>query len=621
MPKLLLRQRWARHAPGLRIDRALALVWQASGRWTLAISVLLWLQMLFLLGTLYVFKLIVEGLTQLGPESDTSVLTWLIIAALVLSLLNVLCTTLVSYGNGIQTHLVADQMQRMVQEKSIAMDLAYYENTQYYDKLHRAQREAPTRPLKIVQSLTDLTRNGLVLFGAAILLLAYHWGLVLGLLLASLPLLYFRLHQARLVFQWHRDKTTNERMSTYLNQVLTGAEHAREVRSFGYGPEFIERFNDLRVRIRNSLQRLSAYGYRRQFFSEGIAILAGFGALAFVINSALKQEISVGDLVLYFGAFHIMLISLRPTLSALSQLYENNLFLSTLDEFIEVKRQVEEPETPQPVPNIWRKGLTLKSVHFHYPGTERRVLRGIDLAIAPGEIVALVGRNGSGKTTLTKLISRLYDPDEGEISLDETNIKAFSSADWRSKISVIYQDFGRYPLTARENIQLGQPRLVADDPAIEAAARWAGIDADLRDLPQGYDTHLGRIFAEGSDLSLGQWQKLALARAFVRDAPLILLDEPTSAMDAVAEYEFFTRFRQLAQGRSALIISHRFSTVRMADRIYVLENGQIAESGNHADLLARNGLYAHLFEQQAAGYRAYGFGAGVDNGGNTGVLE
>ncbi len=448
-----------------------------------------------------------------------------------------------------------------------------------------------------------MTRNGLTLLGATLLLLSYHWGLVLGVLLASLPLLYFRLRQAGPVYQWHRDKTASERMSAYLNQVLTGADHAREVRSFGFGPLLMARFADLRERIRTGLQQLSAHGYRRQFVSEGMATLAGFAALAFVAQSALRHRISVGELVMYFGAFHIMLSSLRPTMSALSQLYENNLFLSALDEFLEVERQVREPAVAQPIPRPWRQGISVREVHFRYPGTEREVLRGVNLRIGPGEVVALVGRNGSGKTTLTKLLSRLYDPDRGQILLDGTDARDFATADLRAQISVIYQDFGRYPLSARENIHLGQPGLDPRDPAIEAAARWAGIHEDLVKLPQGYDTPLGRVLEDGTDLSLGQWQKLALARAFVREAALILLDEPTSSLDAAAEYEFFERFRNLARGRAALIISHRFSTVQLADRIYVLEDGRIIEEGDHRALLARGGLYAHLFHQQAQGYR------------------
>jgi len=243
-------------------------------------------------------------------------------------------------------------------------------------------------------------------------------------------------------------------------------------------------------------------------------------------------------------------------------------------------------------------------VSFHYPGTDALVLDSISLDIRAGEVVALVGRNGSGKTTLTKLLCRLYDPNAGRITIDGTDVRDFAAVDLRRQISVIYQDFGRYHMTARENIRLGSPELSPDDPIIVAAARWAGIHDELMQLPQGYDTTMSRMLADGEELSIGQWQKLALARAYVRRSQLIILDEPTSSLDAAAEFAFFERFREMAQGRSALIISHRFSTVRIADRVFVLDGGRIVEQGTHASLVAANGLYADLYRKQASYYEA-----------------
>ena len=306
---------------------------------------------------------------------------------------------------------------------------------------------------------------------------------------------------------------------------------------------------------------------------------------------------------MYFGAFQVAIGSLRPTLSGLAELYENNLFLSTLYEFFDVKKSVSDPAQPKEMPRPWRSGLSVENLSFHYPDTDRLILHNIAMTIRPGEIVALVGRNGSGKTTLTKLLCRLYDPDKGRITIDDIDLRDFKTGDLRREISVIYQDFGRYHMTARENILLGRPEFEANNPAIVIAAQWAGIHDKLIALPQGYDTVMSRTFADGAELSIGQWQKLALARAFVRDSQLILLDEPTSSLDAAAEFEFFEKFRDMAKGRSALIISHRFSTVRLADRIYVLEGGQLIEQGNHDELIALDGLYAHLYRQQASYYQ------------------
>lgn len=590
---------------GLRIDRAVGIVWKAAPRWTLLSMPLVLVQAIVPLAILYVLKRIVDLLTvtEIGAvPADLGGLIMLVGVAFGAALIGNLCSAVLSHANTMQAHLVADHMQRVVQAKSIDMDLAYYENSQFYDKLHRAQREAPSRPLLIVQSLTQLLRNGLTLLGAFALLLTFHWGVVAAVFAASLPVLFYRLKQADAVFRLHREKTASERLSAYLNRVITTADDAKEVRVFGFGPLMAERFRDLRGRIRAALAEISAQGARRQFITETTAALTGYGALAFIAHAALTRSITLGELVMFFGAFQVAMTALRPTLGGLGDLYENNLFLSALYEFLAVPRAVVDPRHPRPMPRPWRAGLRAESVDFRYPGTDHLVLRGIDLEIAPGETVALVGRNGSGKTTLTKLLCRLYDPVAGRIAIDGIDIRDFGVDALRREVGVIYQDFGRYHMTARENILLGRPDIDPADPAIEAAARWAGIHDVLAGLPQGYDTVLSRTLANGEELSVGQWQKLALARALLRDSQLILLDEPTSALDPAAEFEFFEKFRAMTQGRSALIISHRFSTVRLADRIYVMDQGRVAEQGDHDALMAQGGLYAGMYLKQASYY-------------------
>jgi ATP-binding cassette subfamily B protein len=298
--------------------------------------------------------------------------------------------------------------------------------------------------------------------------------------------------------------------------------------------------------------------------------------------------------------------SLRPTLSGLAAVYENNLFLSALYEFLAVPRTVIEPVEAKSMPRPWRSGLRVEGLSFRYPGTDHLVLDGVDMEIGPRETVALVGRNGSGKTTLTKLLCRLYDPSAGRVTIDGIDIRDFRTDELRREIGAIFQDFGRYHMTARENIHLGRPELGVDDPAIRDAARWAGIHDELMRYPKGYETVLSRTLADGEELSVGQWQKLALARALLRDSQLILLDEPTSSLDPAAESEFFDKFRDMVRDRSALIISHRFSTVRLADRIYVLDKGRVIEQGDHETLMALDGLYAGLYRKQASNYATVG---------------
>lgn len=591
---------------GLRIDRAVGFVWAAARGWTIASVGLLVLLSVIPLATLYFFKLIIDNLTGLGagsvgPVSSTGILP-LIGAAMGVNLLGNLCSAALAHVGIVQGQLVADHMQRVVQNKSIDMDLAYYENSQFFDKLHRAQREAPARPVRIVDGLTQVARNGLTLIGALAMLITFHWGVVVAVIAASLPVVFYRLRHADDLYALEREKTTTDRVSRYLNQIVTTADTAKEVRVFGFGPLLIERFSALRMGIRASVRRLSAQGQRRRFITESAATAAGFGALAVIANSALNGSTSLGELVMYFGAFQVATGALRPTLGGVAELYENNLFLSSLYEFLEVPRSVPEPQNPRSVPKPWQTGLRVEDLRFHYPGTEEIVLDGVNMEIRPGEIVALVGRNGSGKTSLTKLLCRLYDPDSGRITIDGIDFRDFATVDLRRQMSVIYQDYGRYHMTARENIRLGCPDLSPDDPLIIEAAKWAGIHEELMRLPEGYDTMMSRTLAEGEELSIGQWQKLALARAYVRKSQLIILDEPTSSLDAAAEFAFFERFREMAAGRSALIISHRFSTVRLADRVYVLEGGRVVEQGTHDFLVASDGLYANLYRKQSSYY-------------------
>jgi ATP-binding cassette subfamily B protein len=322
-----------------------------------------------------------------------------------------------------------------------------------------------------------------------------------------------------------------------------------------------------------------------------------------VASQAIGGKITYGDLVMYFQAFQRVQGFFQGILGNLLGLYEDNLFLSNLYEFLDLKRMVVEPVPAKPVPHPMRRGIEISHVSFQYPGGARTVFEDISLAIRPGEVVALVGENGSGKTTLIKLLCRLYDPTGGTISIDGIDLREFETKALRREIAIIFQDYAHYHLTARENIWFGNTALPLGHDLVIAAARRAGADDVISALPHGYETILGKWFEDGEELSIGEWQKVALARAFMRDAQIIVLDEPTSAMDAKAEYEAFQNFRLLASGRTAILISHRFSTVRMADRIFVLKHGSVLESGTHEELISRQGVYADLFERQARSYR------------------
>ena len=591
---------------GIRVDRAVRLVWKAAPKSTIASIGLVAIQGLIPLATLYVFKLIVDRLSS-GSAAAFSIgsgqeLLSLVAVALLLTIAGNLANALLGHINEIQAHFVADAMQTVVQRKSIDLDLAFYENPHSFDKLHRAQREAPARPLRIVEGLSQVGRNGLTLIGSLTVLWTFHWGIAALLAATALPVVYFRLRHAEQLYQLDRDRTLSERTGRYLNQLITTSDHAKEVRVFGFGPLVIDRYSRVRERIRDALFAVSARGHLREFVTESVATLAGFGSLAIIAESTFRGTTTVGDLVMYFGAFQVAMGALRPTMGGLAELYENNLFLSSLFEFLDLRRSVPEPEHAKSLPDRWRIGIKIENVRFRYPGTAEYVLDGVNMSVGPGEIVALVGRNGSGKTSLTKLLCRLYDPDDGRITIDGIDVRDCTTATLRNQLSIIYQDYGRYHMTVRENIALGAPGVDPRDSVVEDAAKWAGIHDEIVEFPNGYDTVLSRVLADGEELSIGQWQKLALARAYVRRCQLIVLDEPTSSLDAAAEFAFFQKFRQMANGRAALIISHRFSTVRLADRVYVLDKGQMVESGTHAELVARNGLYARLYRKQASYY-------------------
>jgi ATP-binding cassette subfamily B protein len=412
-----------------------------------------------------------------------------------------------------------------------------------------------------------------------------------------------RLRYSQRLYAWRRRRTSAERHAGYYQWLLTGEAHAKEIRLFDLGALFIGRFRDVRRTLRRERLHLATRRSLTELVTQFAGTLTIFGAFAYIAYRTVHGALTLGDLVMYYQAFQRGQGYLRDILGGLANLYEDSLFLANLYEFLDLRSRVAEPSAPRPLPKPMQRGIAFEHVGFAYAGAAQPVLDDITLTIRPGEHIALVGANGAGKTTLVKLLCRLYDPTAGRITLDGIDLREFRTAALRREISVIFQDYARYHLTVRENIWLGNIALTSDDGAILDAAAAAGADTVIGKLPQGYETQLGKWFDAGQELSIGEWQKIALARAFVRDAQILVLDEPTSALDAAAEYEVFQMFRALAAGRTTLLISHRFSTVRMADRIFVLADGKIVEAGSHEELLRRGGEYARMFELQASNYR------------------
>jgi ATP-binding cassette subfamily B protein len=594
-------------AQTLRLEQALRLVWKSAPGWTLANAGLVVAQGLLPLAGLYLLRQIVNAVTAglSNPDKQAAfrhALVWLLLAAGV-GILTALARSLGELTSQAQAQLVTDHVSDLLHAQSIAVDLEYYENPTYYDTMHRAQAEAPYRPTSIVNGIVQLAQNSIALVGVVGLFLTFSPLVGVVMLLATIPGTIVRLYYARKLYRFEEQQAEKERKAWYYHWVLTGSDHAKEVRLFNLGGLFKSRFHDLRQVLREGRLDLARRRSSMDFIVQALAAMAIFVTLGLASYQAVVGRITLGDLMAIYLGFQIGLNSLQAILRSLAGLYEDNLFLTHFYQFLELQPSIHAPTHPQPVPDSIREGVEFHNVSFSYPNSQREVLECVDLSLAPGQVIALVGANGSGKTTLVKLLCELYHPARGRITVDGIDLRQVDPVAWRRRISVVFQDFVHFYLTARENVWLGNIELQPRSEAIETAARQSGADPVIRRLPQGYDTYLGTWFEEGKELSYGEWQMIALARAFLRDAQIIVLDEPTSSLDPLAEAELFRQFRQLLHGKSAILISHRFSTVQMADFIYLLDKGRIIEKGTHAQLLAHNGRYAEFYLAQATYYQ------------------
>ncbi|MEM0996918.1 MAG: ABC transporter ATP-binding protein [Bacteroidota bacterium] len=585
------------------LPRLFRMIWETDRSLTLLNIVLRIIKAALPLATLYVGKLIIDAVVVLQQEGGPTTFLWTVVGIeLGLALLSDVLNRLIGLTDSLLGDLFANMTSVKLMDHAARMDLSMFEDAKFYDKLERARQQTVGRVVlmsKMLLQVQDLLTISFLIAGLAVV---SPW-LILLLIVAVLPAFLTEVYYNRSSYSLTRSWTPERRELDYLRYIGASDTTAKEIKIFGLSDFLTERFGTLAHRYylanRNLAVRRTAWGTIFNAFGIG----AYYAAYVYIIGDTIQGRLSIGDLTFLAGSFMRLRTLLQGMLSRFSSIAQNALYLQDLFDFFELKSDIASPEAPAPFPVPVQQGITFENVGFRYPGTDRWAVRHLNFTLQAGEKLALVGENGAGKTTLVKLLARLYDPTEGRILLDGRDLRSYDLKDLRNAIGVIFQDFVRFYLAARENIGVGRVEAMGDRPRIEDAAHKSLADTVVNQLEGGYDQMLGRRFKKGVELSGGEWQKVALARAYMRDAQILVLDEPTAALDARAEYEVFQRFSELTQGKSAVLISHRFSTVRMADRILVLRAGEMVELGSHEALVTKKGLYAELFELQARGYK------------------
>jgi ATP-binding cassette subfamily B protein len=584
------------------LPQALRLVWSAAPRYASLWAALLIFQGLLPIGTVYLTRSLVNTLVAAvratAPLSSGRSALLLMAAMAALLLLAEGARVVARWVRTGLADRVQDHISQLVHRKSIAIDLAFYDNAEFYDHLHRARSESAYRPVALLENLGGIVQNSITLISMLAVLVPFGLWLPGALLASTLPTLYVVLRHALDQHYWRMRTTSDERRTWYYDWVLTAVDTAAEARLFGLGEHFQSAFQALRAKLRAERLRLVGKQGVAELLAGLFALAAAGGALIWMAWRAFHHEVTLGDLAMFYQAFQQGLRLSQSLLNDVGQLYANTLFLGNLFDFLALEPKVLNPAPAQPLPAL-RQAVRFRGVSFRYPGSSRLALHDFDLEIPAGRITAVVGPNGAGKSTLIKLLCRFYDPDDGGIEIDGADLRTVDLDSLRASITVLFQQPGHYNATVAENIALGDIASAPDRAAIRTAVEAAGAAEIVRGLPSGYDQLLGRWFENGTELSAGEWQRIALARAFLRQAPILVLDEPTSAMDPWAESDWLRRFRQLAAGRTTVVITHRFSTARIADMIHVMSDGRVIERGSHDELISAGGRYAQGWTAQA----------------------
>ena len=584
--------------------RALELVWTTNRTLTITLALLTLVAGVLPAVIAFIGQLIIDAvvaaMTSAAPDTRR-VLSLILLEAIVVIFVAASQRGL-SVSQSLLRALLGQRVNVMILEKALTLQLANFEDSEFYDKLTQARREASRRPLSLVNRTFGLVQNAISLTSYAVLLFAFSPWAVVILIGAGLPSFFAEAKFSGDAFRLFRWRSPETRMQMYLETVIAREDGVKEVKLFQLGPRLLQRYRDIFNKLFVEDRRLTLRRDGWGFVLGLLSTTAFYGAYAWIVITTINGQITLGAMTMYLVLFRQGQTAVTASLSAISGMYEDNLYLSNLYDYLGQPvpaRHGEAKHGPEP-----RRGIEFKNVSFTYPGSNGKALNKVTFQISPGQSLALVGENGSGKTTLIKLLTRLYDPTEGRIMLDGLDLQEWDVEALRQRIGVIFQDFGRYQFSVGENIGAGDVRYIDDAERWAKAAKTGMAAPFIEEMPDGYQTQLGRWFKGGRELSGGQWQKIALSRAFMRsDADILVLDEPTAAMDASSEAAIFDHFRSESHNKMTILISHRFSTVRAADQIIVIHKGEILERGNHESLLAMNGQYAHLFKLQARAYQ------------------
>ncbi|MEO0468474.1 MAG: ABC transporter ATP-binding protein [Bacteroidota bacterium] len=582
----------------------LRLIWQTSPWMAGGNIALRALSALIPVSSLYIAKLIIDEVIRLQttPDSLLDTLWWYIGLELALVLLGAVLNRLISLLDALLGDLVSNHTSEKLIEHAAKLDLPQFEDSAFYDKLERARRQTTSRTVLLSQLLRQAQDSVTIFFLAAGLVVFNPW-LIILLILAVIPAFLSETHFNQRSYSVARNWTPERRKLDYYRFIGASDQTAKEVKIFGLSDFLVTTFRKLAHKYYEANKKLAIQRAVWGFVFNSLGDLGYYAAYVVIVLQTIRGELSIGDLTFLAGSFSRLRGLLQGVLSRFSAIGQSALYLQDLFDFLAVQPQITSPVQPVLFPQPIREGFVFENVSFKYPNTDIYAVKNLSFHLHAGEKLALVGENGAGKTTLVKLLARLYDPNEGRILLDGKDLRSYDLHTLRRNIGVIFQDYVRFQMTASDNIAIGNIIEQENQPMIVHAAEQSLADSVISQLPAGFDQMLGRKFENGVDLSGGQWQKVALGRAYMREAQLMILDEPTAALDARAEYEVFERFSDLTRGKSAVLISHRFSTVRMADRILVLRKGEIIELGSHEELLAQNGTYAELFHLQAQGYQ------------------